>query len=97
MKVEPALVGRVQEALKAAGVNADFVALEGTSVRARFANTDTQIKAKDAIAKALNPDAERPVVHRGAEPGVALAAVAGQRCARCRCTWGWTCAAACTS
>ena len=60
VKIEPALVGRVQEALKAASVNADFVALEGTSVRARFDNTDTQIKAKDAIARALNPDASNP-------------------------------------
>jgi preprotein translocase subunit SecD len=60
VKVEPALVGRVQEALKAEGVSADFVALEGNSVRARFANTDVQIKAKDAIAKALNPDPNDP-------------------------------------
>jgi preprotein translocase subunit SecD len=60
VKVEPVLVGRVQEALKGAGLNADFVALEGTSVRARFADTDTQIKAKDTIAKALNPDASDP-------------------------------------
>ncbi len=60
VKVEPALVGRVQQALQAAGVNADFVTLEGSSVRARFADTDTQILAKDAIAKALNPDATNP-------------------------------------
>ena len=60
VKVEPALVGRVQAALMAAGVNADFVTLEGTSVRARFANTDTQIKAKDTIAKALNADPADP-------------------------------------
>jgi preprotein translocase subunit SecD len=60
VKVEPALVGRVQDALKAASLPADFVQLEGTSVRARFSDTDTQIKAKDAIAKALNPDAANP-------------------------------------
>jgi len=60
LKVDAALVPRVEEALKAAGVNADFVQFEGTSVRARFADTDTQIKAKDAIAKALNPDAADP-------------------------------------
>ena len=60
VKVEPALVTRVQEALKQASVNADFVALEGTSVRARFTDTDTQLKAKDAIAKALNPDPGDP-------------------------------------
>jgi preprotein translocase subunit SecD len=56
VKVDQALVGRVQDALKAATVNADFVALEGTSVRARFADTDTQLKARDAIAKALIAD-----------------------------------------
>ena len=60
VKVEPALVGRVQAALTAAGVNADFVALEGTSVRARFVDTDTQLKAKDTIAKALNVDPTDP-------------------------------------
>ena len=57
VKVDPALVARVQAALKQVAVNADFVALEGTSVRARFIDTDTQLKAKDAIARALNPDA----------------------------------------
>ena len=57
VKVDAALVGRVREALKQASLNADFVALEGTSVRARFADTDAQIKAKDAISRALNPDA----------------------------------------
>ena len=60
VKVEPALVARVQEALRQAAVNADFVALEGASVRARFTDTDTQLKAKDTIAKALNPDASDP-------------------------------------
>jgi preprotein translocase subunit SecD len=56
VKVDAALVGRVQDALKAASVNADFVALEGASVRARFADTDTQLKARDAIAKTLIAD-----------------------------------------
>ena len=56
VKVDAALVTRVQDALKAVSVNADFVALEGTSVRARFADTDTQLKARDAISKALISD-----------------------------------------
>jgi preprotein translocase subunit SecD len=60
VKVEPALVGRVQDALKAAGITADFVQLEGTSVRARFADTDTQLKARDVISKALAPDPADP-------------------------------------
>jgi preprotein translocase subunit SecD len=60
VKIDPALVGRVREALKSAGLNADFVQQEGNSVRARFADTDTQIKAKDAIARALNADPADP-------------------------------------
>jgi preprotein translocase subunit SecD len=36
------------------------VVLEGTSIRARFDNTDQQLKAKDAIQKALIPDAADP-------------------------------------
>ena len=60
VKVDSGLVGRVEAALSAAQVKADFVQLEGTSVRARFGDTDTQIKAKDAIAKALNPDPADP-------------------------------------
>ena len=60
LKVDSALVPRVQQAIKAAGIEADFVQLDGTSVRARFQSTDTQLKAKDAIDKALNPDAADP-------------------------------------
>ncbi|MFY8119555.1 MAG: protein translocase subunit SecD [Roseateles sp.] len=57
VKVDSAMVGRIEEALKSAGIEADFVQLDGTSIKARFADTDTQIKAKDVIAKAINPDA----------------------------------------
>ncbi len=56
VKVDAATVARVEQALKDAGVVADQVSLDGTSVRARFANTDSQLKAKDAIQKALVPD-----------------------------------------
>ncbi|HKX93116.1 MAG TPA: protein translocase subunit SecD [Methylibium sp.] len=56
LKVDAGLVPRVEQALKDAGLAADFVQFDGASVRARFADTDTQIKAKDAIGKALNPD-----------------------------------------
>lgn len=48
---------RVQEALQAAGITPDFVELQGNSVRARFDTPDTQLRAKDAIEKALVPDA----------------------------------------
>jgi preprotein translocase subunit SecD len=60
LKVDAALTARVETALKAANINADFVALEGTSVRARLADTDTQLKARDVIAKALNTDPNDP-------------------------------------
>jgi preprotein translocase subunit SecD len=56
VKVDASTVQRVEQALGAAGIRADFVQFDGNSVRARFADTDTQIKAKDAIARALNPD-----------------------------------------
>ena len=60
VKVDTAVQQRVEEALKAAGVTPDFVELEGNSVRARFDAPDTQLKAKDAIQKALVPDAIDP-------------------------------------
>jgi len=60
IKVDTAVQQRVEEALKAAGVTPDFVALEGNSVRARFDTPDTQLKAKDAIQRALVPDANDP-------------------------------------
>ncbi len=56
IKLEATMVGRIQTALTQANLKADFVQMEGNSVKARFADTDTQIKAKDAITKALNPD-----------------------------------------
>jgi preprotein translocase subunit SecD len=59
-KVDASTLARVQEALVSAGINSDLVALDGTSIKARFDNTDTQLKAKDALQKALNPEAENP-------------------------------------
>ncbi len=59
-KIDASTVERVEQALKAAGISADAVALDGTSVKARFGDTDTQLKAKDAIEKALSPDPASP-------------------------------------
>ena len=61
VKVDAALLQRVQEALDAAGVKPDMIGLEGTSVRARFDTPDTQLKAKDALQNALVPDPQDPV------------------------------------
>ncbi|MCG3189567.1 MAG: Protein translocase subunit SecD [Burkholderiaceae bacterium] len=60
LKLDASIVPRIESALGAAGVKADFVQFEGGSVKARFADTDTQLKAKEAIAKALNPDPSDP-------------------------------------
>ena len=56
IKVDSTTVVKVEQALKDANITPDAVALDGTSVKARFSSTDTQLKAKDAIQKALSPD-----------------------------------------
>ena len=60
VKLDAAAMGRVEEVLKTAGIKPESVAMEGTSIKARFGDTETQLKAKDAIQKALNPDATNP-------------------------------------
>jgi preprotein translocase subunit SecD len=60
LKLDSGLVPRIEELLLQAGVQADFVQMDGTSVKARFADTDTQLKAKDALQRALNPDPADP-------------------------------------
>ena len=57
IKVDATTVTRVEQALAEAKITADAIALDGNSIKARFGDTDTQLKAKDAIQKALNPDA----------------------------------------
>jgi preprotein translocase subunit SecD len=57
LKLDASLVPRIEQALAQAGLKADFVQFEGNSVKARFGDTDVQLKAKEAIGKALNPDA----------------------------------------
>ena len=60
LKIDSSLTTRVEQVLGAAGLKADFVQFEGNSVKARFGDTDVQLKAKDAISKALNPDPANP-------------------------------------
>jgi preprotein translocase subunit SecD len=54
-KVDTALMQRVEAAVKTAGIAAQGVAMDARSVKVRFADTDTQIKAKDAIQQAMGP------------------------------------------
>ncbi len=58
IKVDSTTVTRVEQALKAANITPDAITLDGSSVKARFGDTDTQLKAKDVVQKALNPEAD---------------------------------------
>ncbi len=60
VKLDSTTVTRVEQVIKDAGLQATQISLDGTSVRARFNSTDSQLKAKDAIEKALIPDAADP-------------------------------------
>jgi preprotein translocase subunit SecD len=60
VKVDTGLLGRVETTLKDAGLTPTAALLDGASLRVRFADTDTQLKAKDAIDHALNPDPQNP-------------------------------------
>ncbi len=60
VKVDAAVQQRVEAALNQAGLKPDLVQFDGKSVRARFPSTDVQLKAREAVEKALNPDASDP-------------------------------------
>ncbi|GAB3768058.1 protein translocase subunit SecD [Ramlibacter monticola] len=47
---------RIEQALGQAGIKPLAIAVDPNSVKARFENTDIQLKAKDAIQRSLNPD-----------------------------------------
>jgi preprotein translocase subunit SecD len=56
VKVDSATEGRVQDALAKAGIQPEAVTLDAGSVKVRVSSTDIQLKAKDALQRALNPD-----------------------------------------
>lgn len=58
IKVDGSLQTRVEEALKTAAIPYQAATLDVASVRVRLADTDTQLKARDVIEKALNPEPE---------------------------------------
>jgi preprotein translocase subunit SecD len=60
VKVDASTLARVQQALSQASLQPRSISLEGTSVRVRMGTTDEQLKAKDAIQRALVPDPADP-------------------------------------
>jgi preprotein translocase subunit SecD len=60
LKMDPSIQARVEEALQEAGIHPDAISLEAGSLRVRLDSTDTQLKAKDAIQRALIKDPTDP-------------------------------------
>jgi len=56
MKADAALLADVESALKASSLSPDAITLDGNSVKARFADTDRQLKAKDVLSNKLGDD-----------------------------------------
>ena len=55
-KADSVLFKRVEDALRAAKLDPDAIALDSVGVKARFNNTDSQIKAKDILQAQLGED-----------------------------------------
>jgi preprotein translocase subunit SecD len=55
-KLDPALLGQVEEIFKKENIAFDGIYLDERGVKARFNNTDTQIKAKDILQANLGND-----------------------------------------
>ena len=60
VKIDAATLQTVEEALKAANVPFRGETVDATGVKVRFADPDTQLKAKDVLQAKLNPDPNNP-------------------------------------
>ena len=56
VKVDSGTQARIEQALAADGIKPRAITLENGSIKVRLDNDDVQLKAKDAIQKALVPD-----------------------------------------
>ena len=60
LKIDEGTRTRVESALQAASITHDGIQLDTVGVKARFKDTDTQLKAKDILERAFNPDPADP-------------------------------------
>src|SRR6266566_3643715 len=60
LNMDKSALGRVEEALKKAGIAPTGTVLDPNSVRVRLVDPDTQLRAKDVIERTLNPDPANP-------------------------------------
>jgi preprotein translocase subunit SecD len=58
VKVDTALLGRIEEILKKEGIQYSGAQVDATGVKVRFADPDTQLRAKDLVERALNTGAD---------------------------------------
>jgi len=60
LKVDAAVLARVEEALKKSGIQPTGLFQDANSIKVRLADTDMQLKAKDLINQGLNTDPQNP-------------------------------------
>ncbi len=60
LKIDASVLARVEDALKAAGIQPTGLYQDASSVKVRLTDPDTQLKAKDVISQSLNPDLKNP-------------------------------------
>ena len=60
LKIDEGTRARAESALLAASITHDGIQLDTVGVKARFKDTDTQLKAKDILERAFNPDPADP-------------------------------------
>jgi preprotein translocase subunit SecD len=60
VKVDTTTLQRVEQALATDGLTANRVQLEGSSIKVRLNSADDQLKARDSLEKALNPNPAEP-------------------------------------
>ena len=60
IKTDLSTLERVENALKAESIENNGTFLDTVGVKVRFKDTDTQLKARDVLEKAFNPDASDP-------------------------------------
>jgi preprotein translocase subunit SecD len=60
VKLDAAVMAKAEEILKKENIPYTGAVLDATSMRVRFADTDTQLKARDVLDRALNTDPKNP-------------------------------------
>jgi preprotein translocase subunit SecD len=60
IQIDASTLRTVEDALKAANIAYRGATVDATGVKVRFADPDTQLKAKDVLQAKLNPDANNP-------------------------------------